>query len=143
LVSLAGREGLISTDLLGSPIPIDARIALTVQHTAVATGDATHPIRTTRYEYQVLRSGKPLIEFHYHPGSKVKYCHVHVRPAGHEGQVLRKVHIPTGRVALEDVLTMLIEDFGVKAKRGASAVLAANRAKFEDAQSWTGPGRRS
>lgn len=96
-----------------------------------------------RYSYQVLRRGKPLIEFHYHPGSKVKHCHVHVRPPGQDRDMLSKVHIPTSRVALEDVLMMLIEDFGVKAKRGAPATLDRNRRSFERSQTWTGRGRQS
>jgi len=57
--------------------------------------------------------------------------------------MLKKVHIPTSRVAFEDVLTMLIEDFEVRAKRGAAAVLAINRATSEKAQTWTGRNRPS
>lgn len=134
---------MISTDPLATPIAIDPMIGLAVQHAAVSTGDGKHPTRTTLYTYQVLRNAKPLIEFHYHPRSRVKHCHVHVRPTGQDAQMLKRVHIPTSRVAFEDVLTMLIDDFGVKAKRGASAVLATNRAKFEKTQTWTGRGTAS
>jgi hypothetical protein len=134
---------MISTDALATPIPLNSTTGLAVQHAAVSTGDAKHPTRTILYTYQVLRNGKPLIEFHYHPRSKVKHCHVHVRPPGQDLQMLKKVHIPTSRVAFEDVLTMLIEDFDVRAKRGASTVLATNRARFEKAQTWTGRNRPS
>jgi hypothetical protein len=51
----------------------------------------------------------------------------------------RKKHVASGRVAFEDVLLMLIDDFGVQSKRGARAKLRAQRREFENGRSWSSP----
>lgn len=96
---------------------------------------------TTMYQYQVLDHAAPLLEFHYHPGETVDFCHIHVahNPRGWED--FHKVHVPSGRVSLEDVILMLVDDFPVRIKRGGRAVLEANRAEFESNLTWSG--RRS
>lgn len=52
--------------------------------------------------------------------------------------VSRKTHVPTGRVALEAVLELLIRDFGVVPLRTDwEASLAEGRRMFEQWQTWS------
>lgn len=93
---------------------------------------------TKMYQYQVLDGASPLLEFHYHPGETVDFCHVHVahNPRGWED--FHKVHVPTGRVSLEDIVLMLVNDFPVRMRRGGRVVLEEHRRRFEAHLTWSG-----
>jgi len=83
------------------------------------------------------------LEFHYHPDTRVKHCHVHVRADSDDWPNMRKVHVATGRLAFEDVLLMLVDDFDLVARRGARELLREQRESFERRQSWGGARPRS
>lgn len=131
--------GYISTDPTGTPFPITKNISLAVQHWAKpALRAGQKKLRTVGYSYQVLVASRPLLEFHYHPDSAVKHCHVHVQADSKDWASLRKVHVATGRVALEDVLLMLIDDFELPPRKGARALLRRQREAFDRRQTWGG-----
>lgn len=136
-MSFEGRDGLISTDTQGTPFAIGRDLRLSVLHWATVSR-STSRSSTSGYEYQIFDGAKPMLEFHYHPGTVVSYCHVHVQHDPPGWSDFHKVHVPTGRVAFEDVIEMLINDFGVRAKRGAQAVLDESRRKFESSLAWSG-----
>jgi hypothetical protein len=76
----------------------------------------------TRYYTHTLTTDEAAtneqLSWQWHPLTNgPRYPHLHVH--GHEllGKSLHKLHLPTGRVFLEDVLTFLIEDVGVKPAR--------------------------
>jgi hypothetical protein len=86
-------------------------------------------VRTVGYSYDVLDADeRELITFHWHPQgpSDVRTPHLHVsgvppillpkRPSGHDAPPhdLRRAHIPTGIVGLDQLLFMLIRDLGVE-----------------------------
>ena len=84
------------------------------------------------------------MSYHWHPDGPggATYPHLHLglacgvppRPAG---LIHPDVHIPTGRVALEDLLRLAIEQLEVKPLRDDWAeVLAASQRAFEESQSW-------
>lgn len=99
------------------------------------------PVTSTRgYQYQVIMGTDAVLEFHYHPEQRVDHCHVHVGGVL-PGLDLNKIHVPTGRIAIEDVIVLLVQDFGVKAKRGWQKALTAERHWFETNQTWGGGGR--
>lgn len=136
LVSFEGRDGYVSTGP-ADPEPIRlGRLSLYVQHWARAQGDR---VATSGYQYQIAVDQQPLFEFHFHPGRRVEHCHVHVSADAPNWLSLRKVHLPTGRVALEDVLLMLVTDLGVTPRSNAVTRLAQQRRRFERLQTWSGP----
>lgn len=136
LVSFEGREGYISTSP-ADPEPIElGALNLYVQHWARAVGER---VATNGYQYQIAVGEQPLLEFHFHPGRRVDHCHVHVSAEPRAWPTLRKVHIPTGRVAVEDVLMLLITDLGITARPNAMLRLAEQRRRFERLQTWSGP----
>jgi hypothetical protein len=141
LVSFEGTEGLVATDEEFTPIPLRQGFALSVQHWARAI--PSNRVRTIGYQYQVLHNADPLIDFHYHPRGlgdegRVPYCHTHVTLEDKSWPNFRKLHIPSCRLAFEDVLMLLVEDFRLPAKDGAIEALLRQRRRFENGQTWFG-----
>ncbi len=80
-------------------------------------------VSITSYNYVLLhagpgaKSGSELLAFHWHPESSegglqvVTSPHLHIGSSVLREQALTKMHIPTGRIALEDVLRLAILDF--------------------------------
>lgn len=64
--------------------------------------------------------GRELLAFHWHPqgASVVKTPHLHVATDLQIGdRWLASAHLPTGQIALVDVLWLALEDFGVRPLR--------------------------
>ena len=109
------------------------------------------PWRVTlaQYSYALRRGsgavGKPermlTYQWHPRPDARFNYPHVHLGPASGAHEYLRNTHVPTGRVALEDVIRYAISQLGVRALRGDwMDVLVATQGRFESYQSWSGSG---
>jgi hypothetical protein len=82
---------------------------------------ASWEISTVGYEYSLMSSSdQEIIAYHWHPEgqSEATYPHLHLGPAARVGRdELIRAHLPTGRIALEAVLRLLITDFGVRPRR--------------------------
>lgn len=92
-------------------------------------GDPRGPIKvsTVRYYYVLeTEADEEILSFHWTSGvasendsESVAFPHLHIGPAliGTQPAIrpknLRKAHIPTGRVSLEAVIRLAIEEFGV------------------------------
>ena len=108
------------------------------------------PWRVTiaQYHYALRRGGpegKPprmlTYQWHPRPDARFNYPHVHLGPASGAHGHLRNTHIPTGRVALEDVIRYAISQLGARALREDwMDVLAHTQGRFESYQSWSGSG---
>ena len=86
------------------------------------------PLALVGYMYSLHRSrdDAELLAFHHHPHVLDRSLpHVHPGPALGTLPVFAGVHIPTGHVALEDVLSMVIDDFGVRPRRADWRVVLA------------------
>lgn len=73
--------------------------------------------RVVAYFYVLAQDNSELLSFHWHPRgpSSVRTPHLHVGAEVRVGERwLPKVHIPTGVVALQDVLVLAIEELGVQ-----------------------------
>jgi len=77
-------------------------------------------VSTKAYFYTIEdREEREVISFQWHPGTEATmFPHIHL---GHAAQVrhgqLQKAHIPTGRVALEDVLLFAIRELKVTPRK--------------------------
>jgi hypothetical protein len=75
---------------------------------------------------------RELLAYHWHPESRsrVTWPHLHV------GQALAlssRIHLPTGRIFLEDILRLAIEEFGVRPRRmNWETVLRQTRHPFDE-----------
>jgi hypothetical protein len=65
--------------------------------------------------------GREVLSFQWHPGgrSPVTWPHLHLGAGAEVGRAeLTSAHLPTGRVAIEEVLGLAISELGVEPLRG-------------------------
>jgi len=116
-------------------------------HTYVVVPDVapgTYTVRSARYQYRVLDiAEREVAVYDWHPEgiSPVRTPHLHVPAAGaitlaqrpgtpraDAKTYLGRLHFPTAGITLEDILELLIREFGVDPVRSDwEAVLQANR----------------
>jgi hypothetical protein len=101
-------------------------------------------VSTKYYLYSIADSEmSDLVGFHYHPElneDPVLYPHVHAYANKDDRYLslgLHRRHIPSGRVALEDVVHWLIDELKVKPLRDDwESVLSEAKAHFKHNQTW-------
>ena len=103
--------------------------------------NGTWKVTTTAYLHALEDSKQQeIIAYHWHPsqGSAFNFPHLHIgRGIGADLGEIHKNHIPTGRVALEELLRLAIGEFGVEARRADwREVIDENQAEFERGRSW-------
>ena len=96
---------------------------------------------TLRYGYTLFGSENDPDEwlaYHYHPQTGVAAPHLHINAdASWARKGLRKKHLPTGRVALEDVIQVVVEEFGARPTRSDwRKKLDVNRRMFDQRRNW-------
>ena len=132
-----------------SPAPLghDRRLALDmIQHFRVIEAPVPHGpyrVQTVAYYYTVIEIDGPWREvfaYHWHPQgrSAITFPHFHLyQGSGTIRDEVRKAHFPTGRIALEEVLRLVIQEFGVRPLREDwDAILNRTQAAFEDWRTW-------
>jgi hypothetical protein len=82
-------------------------------------GDGGWVARVAGYRYEFRHADGPmLLAYHWHPVGVSPVTHPHLHLGGSLGGLdLSKAHLPTGPVALPDVLRFAIEDLGVEPLR--------------------------
>ena len=120
-------------------------LAVTQTYRVVEPTPRQFKAKTTAYLYEVSvkRNSDELanvFEFHWHPDTtrSLKWPHLHVVGNTQDGNVER-VHFPTARLAVEDLIRLLIRDFGVKTRipyDNAKKILAKNKLALMQSASW-------
>jgi len=91
-------------------------------------------VSTQKYTYKIESSGREIIAFQWErDGSdKAPYPHIHCGLLQHpESPIGRKVHIPSGRLAFEDVAYFLISELKVRHhQENWETILRENRQRF-------------
>lgn len=120
-----------------------SRISYQISHAEGERGP--WKVETLAYSHGLeTTEAKEIIVYQWHPGrgSRIEYPHLHlgaVMSSNLGG--LEKAHIPTGRVALEDLLRFAITELGVEPQRDDwQEVLSETQGKFEDWRTWHGSG---
>ncbi len=106
-------------------------------------------VSTLRYIYCIWSDpDTPLIAWHYHPDLDVPFPHFHVydrldeadKKIGLKVSTLHGLHIPSGRVSLEEVIRFAIVELGVVPHKSRehdwSEVLRQTSARFEAQKTW-------
>ena len=114
------------------------------RYTVTEASGPTGPwkVRTAAYYYALQDDQKnEILAYHWHPnGATLKaQPHLHLKLAQQEiGRAkLSEIHIPTGRVALEDFLQLLIEAVGVQPiRQDWKQVLGETRSLFRRWKTW-------
>jgi hypothetical protein len=109
------------------------------QFRVVQDGPTDWHVSTAQYEYYILDDDeRELIAWHWHPGSRITYPHLHA-PAG---TITHKMHVPTGRVSIESVLRMLLNDLAVSPMpartQDFSQILDESERNFIEHRRWHG-----
>jgi len=114
-----------------------------IQHYSILQleGDQPYRVRTAYYAYGLEDlEGDEIFAYHWHPYgiSPVGYPHLHLKHGARIGRPeLIRGHLPTGRVSLEDVLTLVIEQFDVKPLRSDwREVLEESADMFRKNRTW-------
>jgi hypothetical protein len=142
-------------------LPGPARIAVAIDHHYRITQPAPGgPWRaaTAAYLYALDdEHGREILAYHWHPdiagAERIAYPHLHIshgavdvgllnaaqrsRQANALCPEFHRLHLPTRRIALEDVIGLLIEQFQVTPARADwSRVLQRSRERFEVTRTW-------
>lgn len=101
-------------------------------------------VTTVAYAYVLQRGrGQEVFAYHWSPAGpgRVRRPHVHLGPGAEVGfEPLSGAHLATGRIALEDVLRLAIEELAVEPLRDDwSDVLDLTQAGYEDWRTWPAP----
>jgi hypothetical protein len=140
-------------------VPLDgpAKLQLWVDHhyrIVRPTERGPYKVQTAAYYYALEdQDGREILAYHWHP-SQPQYPHLHVGPGAVDSQWLAAVerspqtnalrpdlmgaHLPTGRIALEDVVELVLDQFQVAPKRARHwrQTLTRSRAAFERTRTW-------
>ena len=119
-----------------------------VVHQGARHGRGEFEVRTSFYQYNVLdREQRELVAYHWEPEgiSPIRTPHVHMPVIGsivlpqHPGSAvasakthLGKMHMPTGRVSVEDIVEMLIREFAVDPQRADWMEVLQDNRPIED-----------
>jgi hypothetical protein len=101
-------------------------------------------VSTVGYAYTLAEAARPevtLLAYHWHPHGRSQNTspHLHIyqcaeirRPDG------RVAHFPTGRIALEEVLRLVIQEFNVRPLREDwEAIINSTQTAFEKWRTWS------
>lgn len=114
------------------PLTLDLRMQYRIVE---ASGDrGPFKVTTTAYMYIVDdHHGHEVFSYHWQPDEPTtRFPHLHV---GHPP--MKKAHFPTGRIALEEVLRLLITGFGVRPSRQDwSQILTSTQRQFTTWRTW-------
>jgi hypothetical protein len=134
----------------GRPVRLSAAQPLLLfaqlEYDVVRTDDVDRgpwKVRTRGYRYHVLSADEDEVAlYHWHPGGTSTYedPHVHVGPTQLHGEAIitKRMHLPSGRIAFEQVLTLMIREFGVEPRRDDhEAVIEDCFSRFAKWRTWT------
>jgi hypothetical protein len=138
---------VVSVLTLTDSAPLSGRADLLlsiVQQYKIIRDPENGPYRvTTRYyKYAVeTEDSLEIFGYHWHPegSSPVVFPHLHIGPGAGIGksELTCKAHFPTGRVAFEDVIQFLIDEFDVQPDRALWQELSdKTKALFTKHKSW-------
>ena len=94
-----------------------------------------YKISTRRYSYNMTaKDNKEIFAYQWQPEGTIKYPHLHTMYQG------RKRHFPTGRISMEQVIKLVIYEYGVRTMKDRredwESVLDENQKKFEKWRTW-------
>lgn len=106
-----------------------------------ADGDrGPYKVKMTSYRYGIDdENGDEVLSYDWHPhtGMSAPHLHLHVRTSILSIGDFNKKHLPTGRVAFEQVLRLTVDEFGVRPiKRNWEKILSHAQGNFEKWRTW-------
>ena len=95
-------------------------------------------IKTAGYAYAIDdRDGHEVLAYHWQEGTPPPYPHLHLGAGAGVNALVQKRHLPTGRVALEAVVRLLVAEFDVPPlRRDWRTVLRRGEERFKAWRTW-------
>jgi hypothetical protein len=126
---------------LGGSTGLSIRVSQQYRLVEVPSGTGPWRVTTVAYHYTLQESGGPeILSYQWHPNvpNTARYPHLHLgHGAGLGREEFHRAHLPTGRVALEAFVRLLIEGFQVPPeKEDGEDELAKSLVEFEEDRSW-------
>ncbi len=132
---------------LPDPAPLRGRPDLLIgfaQQYKIIKDPRNGPMRvtTTYYKYTLeTDEAVEIVGYHWHPDgvSPIRYAHLHLGPGAQIGrsELDAKAHFPTGRVAFEDFVRMLVDVFEVGTRQPMwREALERTKSLFERYKRW-------
>ena len=129
----------LSLKSTGAPVEITCSISYEIFQ-AKDSDDGQWRVSTRSYIHTVTLGQELAVEFHWHPddGSNVWYPHIHPRLAG-SGRDRGGMHIPTGRVLIEDVLVFAYERGAEPLKDDWERIVSNVKQRIASEATWGAP----
>lgn len=129
----------LSLSATGCQIQVTCSISYTLRQTSPKQPGSWR-VSTVGYVHSVYLDEELAVEFHWHPddGSNIWYPHIHPRLAG-SGRDRGGMHIPSGRVLVEDVLTFAHERGAVPLKDEWENIVSRNKERVAQEATWGAP----
>lgn len=138
----------------GDPVPLRGEMALAfrfaIYYRIVETDDAARgpwKVSIAGYSYAVddAKTRREILAYHWHPEARGEFPHPHLHLTASlalpEGASRYPRHLPTARIAAEDIVRCLIAEFGVlPLKPDWEDVLERSQRAFESYRIWSGTG---
>lgn len=118
-------------------------LSVRMNYKIVNATDAHGPFKvtTTAYLYALeTEHDEEIVAYHWHPeGTTISFPHLHIGSSvASSSSNFKKKHLLTGRVALEQVLRLAVQDFGVKPiKTDWGTILEDAQRVFEKWRTWS------
>lgn len=142
-----GEIGILTVNR-GKPLSLDAtdrqiEIACSIKYTirrASSGQSGSWRVSTVSYVHSVSLDGKSAVDFHWHPddGSNVWYPHIHPYFLG-SGRDQGGMHIPSGRVLVEDVLIFAHERGAIPLKDEWEGIVSRIKKRVAQEATWGAP----
>jgi len=138
---------VVSVLTLPDPVPLNARpdlyLSFTQQYKVIKDPE-NGPFRVTTlyYSYAIeTQDAQEIVGYHWHPDgvSPVRFPHLHLGPAARVGMedLRSKAHLPTGRVAFEEIVEFLIATFSVQPDRSLwQEIVEQTKSLFGKHKTW-------
>lgn len=98
-------------------------------------------VRTAAYYFALTdKDDREIIAYHWHPAGRsgVTWPHMHLGASISRESTLAKVHLPTGRVSIEQILRMAIMELDVQPlRKDWAAMLDHSQSTFEAQRTWS------
>jgi hypothetical protein len=139
------EEPHIATIGDGGPVelPGDSHVSLVVRHHYRIVEDpgprGPWKVNTVGYLYSLKDSvDKDIVSYHWHPYIEPTSPHLHMGAGARIGRPeIVNAHLPTGRIALENVLRLAINEFHARPMRADWAeVLDRTQTAYEEWRTW-------
>lgn len=126
--------------LPGSTIYLSASMNYTIVHVKEDADRGPFKVKTTAYQYMLTyKDEQEIFAYQWHPDSQIKFPHLHLGSSAKiSSKTLNKLHLPTGRIALEQVLRLTVDELGVKPIKGKwDSILTEAQSRFEKWRTWS------